>query len=121
MFKKNTYYISKELTETEPQRFEVIEGGKPVVIFDWLDTFIFKDEKIRGWIITELRTGTSINLPADTQKKAIERAKENIELVGKETMLDLIEKMVVKYGEAPKIPVDKMLLTAPKQTDKITT
>ena len=111
-----SYYIAKEPTETRPRRFELITNGKAVVIFDWIQTFVYKDEKTKLWSVTELRTGVWVGT-GNTQKKAIASAKENIEHLGKERILGLIEDMVVKYGETP--PVDNTLLTAEKQTIKI--
>jgi hypothetical protein len=100
--KTNKYYIRVRATQVEPEKLKAVEG-KPVVIFDWLDTFIYWDEKIRIWAVTELKTGTWISVSMTTQKKAIEKAKEILELIGKEKALANIEKMIIEKGELIKI------------------
>jgi len=108
--KEQTYYINKEATEAEPRHFEAV-NGKPIVAMDGIETFIYWNEQARTWVVTEVRTGSMIATASTTQKKAIEQAREFIEFAGKENMIDLIEQMVAKYGEAPKASVDNSVLT----------
>lgn len=100
--KTNKYYIRIKTTGTEPEKLEIVEG-KPVVIVDWLDTFIYWNEKNGIWVVTESKTGAFIAMSMSTQKKAIEKAKELLGLIGREKALTNINQVIMEKGELLKI------------------
>lgn len=84
--------------------------GEPVNIVDGVDTFIHKDEN-GNWVVSETKTGRSLFAGGyKIKSQAIEKAKANIEEVGKERFLKSIEEN--------KLPEQKTKQKAKRTTTK---
>lgn len=84
--------------------------GEPLNIVEGVDTFIHKDEN-GNWVVSETKTGRSLFAGGyKTRSQAIEKAKANIEEVGKERFLKSIEEN--------KLPEQKTKQKAKRTTTK---
>lgn len=73
---------------------EVVEvEAEEVVLFGWLKTFVHRGLVKEGfnWVVCEWTTGLYI-VGGDTRKKATDRAREVVDGVGKEKVLEYIAK-----------------------------
>lgn len=98
------YYVA-DVAKVDAQGKSIFEEvkGKPVKIFDGVDTFLYKN-KSGEWTVTEARTGAKLSSPMSTEKAAIESARELVKKNTKNDMVALkkkIEDVIQIRGESP--------------------
>lgn len=109
--------VAKTKKETAREYRTIHQGGEikmvegtPVQILDGIETFVHKDEN-GNWTVSEAKTGRAlISGGYKIQSQAIEKAKANIEEVGKERFLKSIEEN--------KLPEQKTKQKAKRTTTK---
>lgn len=70
-----------------------------ITVVDWMETFIYKDEKQNHYFIAELNSGALV-WGGKTITEATTNALRMVEIIGKEPILRVISELVDKYGNA---------------------